>query len=136
MAQETRRVRDELEQALERAMAALAVNITAELIERTPVDTGWARSNWVPAIGNVSVSDGPQLSEEARIAAVPGQRSSQQSAIANVASYRIQDGPVTISNNVPYIIFLNEGSSAQAPSGFVQAGIAAGIQFTNSVVLS
>ena len=117
---------DQLEGATERVISRLGVNITAELIERTPVDTGWARANWVPSIG-APVTD--NATRRADPALVPAQTARQQSGVASVATgYRLSRGAVFISNNVPYIQVLNGGSSAQAPSGFVQDGIMAGIR--------
>ena len=98
----------------------VALRITANLQEDTPVDTGWARSNWVPSIGDpyrglagnkegdVTLLD-PSVSEmgKARVA----------------TSYKLADGAIFISNNVPYILALNEGHSTQAPRAFVQADI-------------
>lgn len=36
--------------------------------------------------------------------------------------------PIHITNNLPYIIPLNDGHSHQAPAGFVEAAVAAGIE--------
>ena len=127
MTTETRNVINALERAVEQVMVRLSVNTTAELIERTPTDTGWARANWVPAIGTAFEGNAEDLSEEARRAAVPGQAAQQQSSTAALLGYRLEEGTVFIANNVPYIVFLNEGSSQQAPAGFVQDAIAAGI---------
>ena len=118
----------ELEAAIASAVVSLSVNITAELIERTPTDTGWARANWVPNIGRPFEGNADPLDEAARQAAVPSQRGRQQTSTAAVLSYTIDRGPVFIANNVPYIVFLNEGSSTQAPAGFVQDAILAGVR--------
>ena len=51
-------------------------------------------------------------------------RTPQAAGQARIASsYRIEQGNVYISNNVSYIVLLNEGSSAQAPAAFVQMAI-------------
>lgn len=89
--------------------------IMASLIAETPVDTGWARSNWIATIGQAhtgtvgsksSVNDNPQ-----------------RASIRALDSYRTTQGEIFVANNVPYLVRLNEGSSAQAPAGFVQAAI-------------
>ena len=121
---EARRVADELEQAIERTIRALGINITAELIETTPVDTGWARANWVPNAGSPFTGNSELLDAEAQRAAVPGQVASQTAASSSLIRYKLSDGDIFISNNVPYIVRLNEGSSMKAPSGFVQQSIA------------
>lgn len=109
----------------------LTVEATANLIEATPKDTGWARANWIPNIGAIIVS-----TNGSREQAVEGNinSSAQTVGIANVViNYRISDGAVYITNNVPYIIPLNEGSSSQAPKAFVQSEIAKAIRKVSNV---
>jgi len=108
----------------------LTLDITSNLIEDTPVDTGWARANWVPAIGLPYLEDLAFVGDtrEDRQAEVPGASTRQQQGMAQVAtSYKLRNGSVFISNNVPYIVLLNEGTSAQAPQAFVQTAIQRGI---------
>jgi hypothetical protein len=127
---EVRRVTNILVTSIEKTIARLSVNITAELIERTPVDTGWARANWVPALGSPSselATTSPDSSD------VPGQSNRQSSGISSVLGYKLRNGEVFISNNVPYIERLNEGTSNQAPKGFVQDGIEAGIKSLDGI---
>lgn len=98
----------------------LTVEITADLIKTTPVDTGWARSNWIPSFGeSFTGTDGTRESVVT---------SRQQSGLTDVlTNYAISKGNIYISNNVPYILLLNDGSSRQAPAGFVQQSIARAI---------
>lgn len=87
----------------------------------TPVDTGWARANWVPAIGSArSGTVGTRASaEKGSIDLGPAER-----GIAIVATrYKLRQGPIFVSNGVPYIESLNDGSSGQAPRAFVQTAI-------------
>ena len=106
-----------LEKVAERAVAKITLDATANLIEATPVNTGWARANWVPSIGEPV--DEPSGSQE------DVNSSDQENGIAKVATgYKLAMGKVFISNNVPYIGALNDGHSQQAPSGFVQIAIA------------
>lgn len=109
-----------LEQFVERLIVKLALDIVANLVRApgqggTPVDTGWARANWVPRIGEPI--SGPVSSPEA---VSTSQQEAGQSALP---SYRLARGRVFVSNAVPYIVRLNEGSSRQAPPAFVQAAI-------------
>lgn len=120
MASQTRMVKEALEEAIEKSIIALSTNITTELQDRTPVATGWARANWVPGLGgpgNSSSSSRPDGSQGA----------AQAAGISSLSSYKLEIGPVFVTNNVPYITRLNDGYSAQAPSGFVQQGIAAAV---------
>jgi hypothetical protein len=106
--------------------AALAVDQT--LVTSTPVDTGRARSNW-----QVSTS-GPASGE--REAFVPGKKGSTgaanisaQLAHANSVILGYKRGSIWISNALSYIGVLNSEAtpSAQAPPGFVQIAVAAGV---------
>jgi len=93
-------------------------NLTEPPPTGTPIDTGWARNNWVPSIGTplespVGSPDNPAAAAAARDA-----------GIAEVLTrYTLSDGVIFISNNVPYIGRLNDGSSTQSPAGFIQAAI-------------
>jgi len=101
---------------IETAMKKLVLECTAQLVHDTPRDTGWARNNWIPEIG--------QAHEETEGTPQSVSSAGQEAGIAKVASsYRLEDGEVHITNNVPYIELLNDGSSKQAPPGFVEISI-------------
>ena len=108
------------------AVKALVLEVHALLVRApseggTPVDTGFARTNWVPSI---SV---PVTSTTGSPKAVSG--AAAQQGLAVVATrYLLKDGPAFVSNNVQYIQKLNAGSSAQAPPAFVQKAIADGVR--------
>jgi len=113
-------------------MKKVVLDIVANLVSSpntgygTPVDTGWARTNWVPGIGTPPT--GTAGSREAAEAGILD-TSMQQRGLAEVAAaYKLNQGSIFISNNVPYIVLLNEGSSAQAPAGFVQNAIMKAIE--------
>lgn len=108
----------QLESVAEQVIKKIAFDVTANLVRApseggTPVDTGWARANWIVNIGSALIL--PVGSPEAVPAA--------GITAGVVASYKLFQGPVYISNNVPYISRLNRGHSQQAPAGFVQAAI-------------
>ena len=115
-----------LNRVSEGVVKRIALSSVAELTKApgqggTPVDTGWARANWIPSIGSAftGTAGSREDAEQGQIDMSP-----QSSGIASIAvGYRLKQGSVFISNNVPYIQFLNDGSSRQAPSGFVQAAI-------------
>ena len=91
----------------------------------TPVNTGWARANWIPVLGTASGRPAPRPGDHSQTMAAAANLAQQgQAAIAAIATtYRASMGPVTIANNVPYILKLDAGSSKQAPSGFIRRGI-------------
>ena len=123
---EIRRVIGALDQFTEGIVRRIGANVTAELIRSTPVDTGWARANWVPSIG-VAFEGNQDVTapEPTNVAIAAGQ---QQAGIASFTGYRIDLGTVIIANNVPYIQRLNDGSSQQAPPMFVEMSIERGIR--------
>lgn len=98
-------------------MAAVTTEIGDRLVPATPVDTGFARGNWRPTLNSpaevpVTFNDPTGEGTTARIAVV-------------ARRYRVGD-TIFIRNNAPYIVRLNEGSSPQAPAGFVQDAIREG----------
>jgi hypothetical protein len=108
-----------------RRVTRIVLNATANLTEDTPRDLGWARNNWIPEIG--PGPDNP-VGERTEAGAGAAQAAQQQGIAAIVVSYKLGMGIITISNNVPYIVYLNEGSSPQASPGFVQAAILRAVQ--------
>lgn len=118
----------DLGEHIEQELIALALDIDAELKEKpplgTPRDTGWAAANWIPSVGRPIV-DVPKVSERAakigQLAAAAGKHSA---GLGELLNYSLDGGQkIYISNGVPYIVPLNEGSSRQAPSGFVQFAV-------------
>lgn len=105
-------------------LRGLALEITAALVEETPRDTGWARNNWIPAIGVRAPRVDTPTDRSKRASGIQeavGRR--QQGSLEVATQYRMSQGPIFISNPVPYIVSLNDGHSQQAPAGFVQRAI-------------
>lgn len=97
-----------------RVVTKVVLDVVANLVKSpgdggTPVDTGWARSNWLVSIA------APQRS----VLGEPDAVQAHPSPLVPMLSYHVRLGPVFVSNNVPYITRLDDGSSQQAPSGFV-----------------
>lgn len=110
----------EFDEAVETAMIGITLGTVAGLKRApseggTPVDTGWARANWVPSIGD------PVDHEVGSREAVDA--SAQTAGEGKLPGYRLQMGKIWITNNVPYITRLNAGSSPQAEPGFVERNI-------------
>lgn len=126
---QTDRIMRSFYRAVEGRLKKTMLDITADLIEVTPVDTGWAASNWVPSIGDPVTS--PAGSKDNI------DRTGQDLGVAEVAiSYTIDQGPIWISNNVPYIESLNKGSSPQASAGFVERIINSRVREANEARLT
>jgi hypothetical protein len=118
----------ELNRSIERATTVVAVEVTAELQESTPVDTGFARASWIPSVGSPSTELGGAIDAPNPAAAEAG--------IARVLGFRLSDGMAYVSNNARYIQVLDKGSSKQAPAGFVRASIERGLRAAEQVLAS
>jgi hypothetical protein len=108
-----------LGQHLEKVVAGVAVDIgravTVNVAEATPVDTTHARSNWIPSVGSPQVGVAGTKESPSSV--------EQSVGLAQLASYRLEQGDVFVANNVDYIDQLNQGSSPQAPPEFVETAI-------------
>ncbi len=91
---------------------ALAADRT--LVLNTPVDTGRARANWqvtlgTPAAGTVDETTRGQTPRNAAVIA------QYKGGTPNAAIFN--------TNNLPYIVPLNNGHSKQQPAGFVERAV-------------
>lgn len=103
----------------------VALTVDQTVVTGTPVDTGRARSNWLVSIGEGSTSPVEAYSEgkNGSTAAANLQAATAQ-AEATIGQYQGKLGEqIQIVNNLPYIKPLNEGHSAQAPAGYIEAAI-------------
>jgi hypothetical protein len=127
MANEARFVVDQLSDFTKRVMVTVGLEVHAEVTERTPIDVGWARRNWIPSVGSPAPTVETPATREGREQALASRAAQQEQGVLELFSYKLGSGPIYIVNGVPYIGRLNEGHSAQAPSGFVQKAIQDGI---------
>ena len=111
---------ENLVQETNRIVKQVALVVDQTVVLATPVDTGRARANWLVSV------DGPNNSE---VDAVDPTGSSALAQGRSVISGRTPGQSVYVTNNVDYIGFLNAGSSAQAPAGFVEEAVQAGVVF-------
>jgi hypothetical protein len=109
---------------LEKVIKRVAFELHDRIIERTPVDTGAARASWNMSLNtpDESTADpgkgkGKKLSAGAATAKAKG----TQRRIKRLDPYR---DVVWITNALPYIRRLEEGSSKQAPIGMVAVSMA------------
>lgn len=86
---------------------AAGFHVLGGLQRKTPVDTGRARASWNIAVHAADLSVA-RAGENVPIPAPP--------VLGEIPA----GAPVIVSNNLPYIVPLNEGHSAQAPAQFVQ----------------
>lgn len=90
---------------------------TSQLVDSTPIDTMYARSNWIPTVG-----DGPSgpVGTPDNVGAA---QSAQQVGIAAVMASRDAEAEMNVTNHVDYVEQLNKGSSPQAEANFVEHAI-------------
>lgn len=101
------------------AKRLVAAAVDQAVVLATPVDTGRARANWLVGLG---VRPG-------RTVEAVDRGGGPTVATGQATAGRARRGEdVHISNNLPYIQRLNEGSSAQAPSRFVQLAMGRAIR--------
>lgn len=98
---------------IERRSLAVAQNVAGELgtkfIERTPEDTSRAKANY-----NAELNTVPQEFDETK--RDPGGRSSIE-RVKEVAAQMKLGSVFVVANSAPYIGFLENGRSDQAPAG-------------------
>lgn len=114
-----------IEDASSEVMRQIQLRVMQTLPSATPVDLGTARSGWTPNIGS-PVADrifAPKDEGEARNAAANRLSKNRAKAEEIANTYRLERGPIFISNPVPWIVPLNMGTSAQAPENFVERAI-------------
>ena len=125
-----RQIADQIEENVPDIARKAAIAIDQAVVLATPVDTGRARSNWQIGIGAAPSG--------AREAFSPGQGGDTEGANTRAAlddaRRKINTGrdgaDIHITNNLDYIGRLNEGSSEQAPAGFVEDAVMIG---TNTI---
>jgi len=132
-----KRVSDDLDAFVEKAVRQLQLRVFQVLTSASPVQTGFFRAGWTPSTGQADrsgLSSRPANLEAAASFAASRFSQNNQKAAQIAATYRLSAGTVFIVNNVRYGIALNAGSSAQAPAMFVETAIAQAVQATNAAL--
>lgn len=100
-------------------VATVVKKITLEtftgIVQKTPVDTGRARASWVISLETPGQSPGIPENAKFSESAATAKASGQLSKVNQIKPF----STVFISNNLPYIEVLEDGSSKQAPQGMV-----------------
>ena len=126
---EASRVTAQMQNAVNKVTRQLLREVHERLYTSTPIDTGWAMSNWLFNIGS-PIEEPIGTREDVDTTGLA-------TSAARITIYNIyQNGQAFITNNVYYIEKLNEGYSPQASAGFVEAAIEEGINALDGQVLS
>jgi len=119
-----------LNDEISKVIVEVSQTVTEELIIETPRDTGWAKANWIPAIGGPGPSSNRSKATPSEVSA---SRRRQRGAINGLELFKLQtSATIYITNSLPYINRLNNGYSLQAPTAFVQQSITSGLKKVGS----
>lgn len=99
--------------------------VATEVVRSTPVDTGYARGNWVPGLNSPPIT--PTSSLDPTGQAAPGR-------ISALARFLRLGDTFYITNNAAYIELLNRGYSPQAAAQFVSRAVSRGVELGISKV--
>ncbi len=118
----------------------VALRLVTELVQRTPIDTGYAKSNWlISTMGYVEGTRDAFAYGEKGSTRLQNERGAIADAEYKIRQFKIINGneSIFVSNNVDYIVDLEQGKSkAQAPYGFLDMSmIAAAMVIHNSQLL-
>lgn len=109
------------------AVADVSEEVDRALVTTTPVDTGRARSNWIVTTGSPATGEIVETNpEDASYDRTGGEALAQARAV--LEKYAVEQGPVHITNNVPYIGRLDRGHSRQAPNGMTADAVLIGLR--------
>jgi hypothetical protein len=127
-------IKEQIPLQAQKVQKVLSLGVLRSLVLATPVDTGRARANWITRNGGYS---GAVLDVTfGRGAASAAASHALNAGKANVESIQ----PFSffgIDNNVPYMVSLNQGTSQQAPTMFIDIIIAAwGAKLAGSGVIT
>lgn len=100
----------------------IALDLLRRIILKTPVDTGQARSNWHVGLGNPDRTV-VFLDEERKLSANEAASVAIHAGTGKINTAGVFQ-TIYISNNLPYIVVLEKGSSRQSPEGMVEISIA------------
>lgn len=122
-------VSSRMEPELEATMRKVTLAVDQAVVLATPVDTGRARSNWVVSRGKATSKKIPPYAPGSKLGI--GESGNLQGALdqarSEMSSYKLAEGDIYISNNIHYVSILNGGTSAQAPRGFIEIAVNAGV---------
>lgn len=117
-----RGIRTSTEEAVKAYSSALLSSLNHDV---TPYLSGQARANWQVTM-NAPASNFIELREAVRnqVYDVADVGDALDHGLSTIQTFQSGD-TLYITNNAPYIVNLNQGSSKQAPAGFVESAIQA-----------
>ncbi|MEH6565561.1 MAG: HK97 gp10 family phage protein [Halopseudomonas sp.] len=112
------------QEAHDKITRAATLELFSSVVKATPVDSGRARGNWQTSVGT------PIEGEIERL---------DQGGTAAIAEVQAKTPPgagqeTFMTNNLPYIDSLENGSSQQAPAGMVRRNVARVQRIVNAAI--
>jgi len=105
----------------------IAIDLDSRIVLGTPVDEGTARGNWFPSLNNPS--------SEVDERSVDKTGSTTINAAVKTATTAELGDTIWLTNNLPYILPLENGHSGQAPDGMVDINLnAVAAQYGGTIV--
>lgn len=113
-ADDLRKLCEAAEDKAELVVRKTALDLGGQMVDRSPVDTGRFKSNWMTGVGVMDSST--------TTAADPSGQPSRTKLQAQVASWK-PGQTIWITNHLPYAYRLEHGYSKQAPGGMVRLAV-------------
>jgi hypothetical protein len=111
---------------VETVLRKVTLDLSAQLIQMSPVDTGRFRNNWYLSVGygpNTGTNDGADRSGNSALARIS----------SNLGTIKLGQ-LIWVTNNLPYATRLEYGYSKQAPGGMVRISAARFQQYLSNAV--
>lgn len=124
LAKRLNKIADNIEAAPSKVAAAFTLVLVEELIERTPVDTSKALSNWLTSLDDPVLIDQDAYYEGLRGSTASASKAEALAFAARILANKEPGQDIFLANSAPYIRDLENGSSSQAPAGFTKQSLA------------
>jgi hypothetical protein len=125
---------DQVPRKVGQIQRAISFEVFKNVITGTPVDTGRARASWFINVASPIRAVAPE--RPAGTAAAAAAEAESLGRFAEVVPDRVTGlETIYITNNLPYIVRLAEGTSHQAPKGWVEQAVQAGARLGDAIVI-
>lgn len=111
-----------VKKAIGRKQRETAVEMVNNLTLNTPVDTGRARANWIVSIGKPSTQILKLESKTGKRAVTRAKKTIEK---FNTNEKDLNGDLIFISNNLPYIVYLDKGTDKMRPFNIVEKSLRA-----------
>lgn len=105
----------------EQIIRSVGIRILTRLVQKSPVDTGRFRGNWLVGFENQPAGVHAEID--------PGGAATIERGLLMIEQFKVGTNAVYFTNNLPYAYPLEMGHSKQAPGGMVRITAAEFQQF-------